>query len=425
MKSAKTSSEQQRLLERQRRQQERSQYQGVYASPSNSKSESENSAFDRAYHEARTFEILKDSSGHAVPLDRRYQFLQLLGFGSYGIVFKGKRPTPGSSNDTAVYAVKMLFSERPVRTGSGSAYDNINSGSGGDPAPVSQSAYRELENLIYLREVGAREHDPVVSYSSHFIAQVGDSALKFLRAAKTRYDEQQRILGVGNPRKFPSPFYSLTPASLEHFIEMNFVEGTTMFDFMQKGAAGYMSSLRVNAYIVYSSFAALAFLHALDFIHRDIKPSNLQLLPPISNPRVLILDVGLGCFTSSDNSRDTCAGSVGTPVYFAPERLNRQSASTATKADIIWYDVYAMALSLHDWSLGDFDPDYGSPAQKAGVYRLAKPYIVRGASPQFFRGGPPAIEHLMSTVLQSQHPMQSDEALALAQNMMLALHLPY
>ncbi|HEY6843507.1 MAG TPA: serine/threonine-protein kinase [Thermoanaerobaculia bacterium] len=74
---------------------------------------------------------------------------------------------------------------------------------------------------------------------------------------------------------------------------------------------------------------AIAVLHAHGIVHRDIKPSNIMIT---AEGRVVLLDFGLAIAIAADDSLDR-RSIVGTPGYMSPEQI---IASTPTAASD-WY----------------------------------------------------------------------------------------
>lgn len=93
---------------------------------------------------------------------------------------------------------------------------------------------------------------------------------------------------------------------------------------------------------------ALDKAHRLGIVHRDLKPENLFLTHRESGtPLVKILDFGIVKMLSEKSSTTQGGQLLGTPMYMAPEQINRESA-TITGAT----DRYALGLIAHKLLMG-------------------------------------------------------------------------
>ncbi len=79
---------------------------------------------------------------------------------------------------------------------------------------------------------------------------------------------------------------------------------------------------------------AIEVLHGAGIVHRDIKPSNVMVT---DDGRVVLLDFGVAKQMLTTDLQSTSA-LVGTPAYFAPERLQRTGARESSD----WYSVGVM-----------------------------------------------------------------------------------
>ena len=124
--------------------------------------------------------------------------------------------------------------------------------------------------------------------------------------------------------------------------------------------------------------------HSQSIVHRDVKPENIMLQTVAGNPDLVrILDFGLARFVEE---RTQTSVAMGTPIYMAPEQLDRRNIGP-------WTDLYVvgvMAFELltgrrpfpgrtHREILGKkLDPDYDPCAQIADL-------DVSELSAEFFR----------------------------------------
>jgi eukaryotic-like serine/threonine-protein kinase len=85
---------------------------------------------------------------------------------------------------------------------------------------------------------------------------------------------------------------------------------------------------------------ALAAAHSSRIVHRDVKPANI-LVDRLRRDGVYLADFGLGR-DLSDRSPAPLCGSIGTPLYMAPEKLLGRSS------DEVLCDVYALGVTLFE-----------------------------------------------------------------------------
>jgi predicted Ser/Thr protein kinase len=160
---------------------------------------------------------------------------------------------------------------------------------------------------------------------------------RFLREARTmarlRHPHAAMIFDAGN---LPDG---------RHFIIMEFVEGRTLSETLQReGRFSPERAVRIASDIC----DVLAEAHSLGIIHRDLKPSNI-----ILNERgVCVLDFGVAkvlATTSADISAThatTGSGAiVGTPRYMSPEQCMGQRVGVRS-------DLYSLGVLLYEMLAG-------------------------------------------------------------------------
>jgi serine/threonine-protein kinase len=126
-----------------------------------------------------------------------------------------------------------------------------------------------------------------------------------------------------------------------HYFVMEFVEGKTLADDLNKGHVfAEQKALDIIIHVAH----ALAHAHARGLIHRDVKPKNIM----ISNDgEVKLADMGLARETADMEAAQSEAGKAyGTPYYIAPEQI-RGSIDIDERADI-----YGLGATLYNMVTG-------------------------------------------------------------------------
>jgi serine/threonine protein kinase len=120
------------------------------------------------------------------------------------------------------------------------------------------------------------------------------------------------------------------------FIVMEYVEGTGLRDFMNRGASFDLAQV---AAVMTQLLQALDFAHERGVIHRDIKPANLILT---AAGTLKVADFGIARI---DTSSLTSLGMVmGTPSYMSPEQCQGLVVDRRTdlfSAGVVFYELVA------------------------------------------------------------------------------------
>ncbi len=137
--------------------------------------------------------------------------------------------------------------------------------------------------------------------------------------------------------------YAIIETHTMIYIVMELVEGGELFDhIVDKGCYDEQKARQVMRQIL----EALRHLHMLGIIHRDIKPENI-LCCDSDGVDVKIADFGLSnTFAPTSTLKSQC----GTPVYMAPEMLQRHSYTTSVdvwSAGIVLYIILSGSMPFY------------------------------------------------------------------------------
>ena len=133
-------------------------------------------------------------------------------------------------------------------------------------------------------------------------------------------------------------------------VVMEVAEGGELFDHIVK--AGCYSETNAR-HVMRQLLEALRHLHGMGITHRDIKPENI-LCTDANGLDIKLADFGLSSLAeASSMMRSQC----GTPIYMAPEMLQRRPYGAGVdvwSAGIVMYTVLSGTLPFYAENHGDF-----------------------------------------------------------------------
>jgi hypothetical protein len=147
---------------------------------------------------------------------------------------------------------------------------------------------------------------------------------------------------------------------------MEFIRGRTLSQILAtEGARGAREAALVGQELCH----ALAAVHGAGLVHRDVKAQNVM---REDGGRVVLMDFGAG-LTLSDGR--TSPGSVtGTPLYLAPEVLERGEASVRS-------DIYSLGVLLYHLVTNDYPVHGQTPAELIEARRQGRVRRLRDLAP--------------------------------------------
>jgi eukaryotic-like serine/threonine-protein kinase len=173
-------------------------------------------------------------------------------------------------------------------------------------------------------------------------------ALKLLPRAFTEHEDRVRRFaqearaasGLNHPNILT--IHEIGQADGEHFIAMEFVDGETLRQRLQRGRLNLDEALKIGT----QAAGALSAAHAAGIVHRDIKPDNIMLR---RDGYIKVLDFGLAKLVNHSRPLDhsaTQAGRVmGTVHYMSPEQALGQPLDHRT-------DIFSLGVVLYELATG-------------------------------------------------------------------------
>jgi len=119
------------------------------------------------------------------------------------------------------------------------------------------------------------------------------------------------------------------------------IDGSTLSEVIEEqGPMSAQEAARVGIDLC----RALAAVHAAGIVHRDLKPLNVM---RERGGRIVLLDFGLGVFTTDGRARDDASAIAGSPLFMAPEQILGEEVTPRT-------DIYALGVLLYHLATGKY-----------------------------------------------------------------------
>jgi serine/threonine-protein kinase len=194
-----------------------------------------------------------------------------------------------------------------------------------------------------------------------------DNADRVRRFAK----EARAASGLNHPNILT--IHEIGQADGEHFIAMEYVDGETLRQLLQRGPVSFGEAVRIGE----QAAGALSAAHTAGIVHRDIKPDNIMLR---RDGYIKVLDFGLAKLVNHSRPIEhsvTEPGRVmGTVHYMSPEQAIGEAVDPRS-------DIFSLGAVLHELATGQ---RLFQGKSEAAVYNsiLNKPLpSIPGAPPQF------------------------------------------
>lgn len=202
---------------------------------------------------------------------------------------------------------------------------------------------KSIGRFQILRELGRGAQSAVyLAYDPQLQREVAIKTLQFGTSDSKRnqslLDEARAVSNLHHPNIVP--IFEMGEQDSAPYLVFELVRGPTLGELIRR--EGKLSA--ANAADLMRQVAdALAQAHAAGIIHRDLKPSNI-LIDGSGKPRVM--DFGIAARLAPQAVGGMTAGLSGTPVYMAPEYVEKQAISPQL-------DIYAAGLLLLEMVSGE------------------------------------------------------------------------
>lgn len=141
--------------------------------------------------------------------------------------------------------------------------------------------------------------------------------------------------------------YELFETETEAALVLELLRGESLAVHLARGPIAFEAAIGILRAIA----RGLVATHDRGVVHRDLKPSNVFV--SVTGPRIRLLDLGLAAPTdiwkgATLTNLTGPTGSVGTPLYMAPERLFNEPLSERSPE----VDLWALGLLAHEMIAG-------------------------------------------------------------------------
>ncbi len=191
-------------------------------------------------------------------------------------------------------------------------------GKGGFGAVYSAEDVQLGNRLLAVKEMSQSSLNP---------QEIAEAAENFKREA--------HLLAALKHPNLPSIYEQFSEAG-RWYLVMDFIEGETLEEYLQKQPEGYLS-VEETLQLGLQLCTVLSYLHNRQppIIFRDLKPENIMLTP---EGNLYLIDFGIARHFKPGQTRDTIA--LGSPGYAAPEQYGK--AQTTARSDI-----YSLGATLY------------------------------------------------------------------------------
>ena len=251
---------------------------------------------------------------------------------------------------------------------------------------------------VYLAEDTSLDRQVALKFLPEDLQQDETARKRFLREAKS-------AAALDHP--YICNIFEVGKDEGKDFIVMEYVEGQTLKNRIQKGSLPLKDTLRIVSEIA----GALEKAHQKDIVHRDLKPSNIMLT---GEGHVKVMDFGLAKRVEPDevgSQEVTATGltktgmTMGTVPYMSPEQVRGQIVDTRS-------DIFSFGVILYQLLTGV------NPFLREHHADTASAILSQDPSPlsDHIKAVPDLLEHMLRKMLakpaedryQSVHELRTD-----------------
>ena len=201
--------------------------------------------------------------------------------------------------------------------------------------------------------------------------------------------------------------YELIETTDQTLIVMEFVEGETLADKLERGVPPLDATLLMGSEIA----EGLAAAHARGVVHRDIKPSNVMITP---HGHVKILDFGLAHEFDTEHAKRTTQTDVhsrtGSPAYMSPEQARGLEILPAS-------DLFSLGVVLYECLSGRLPFEGKTGYEYVGHLMTDKPAPLAPLAP----AAPFELVQLVERCLEKDPGWRPESAEAISRELRLML----
>jgi len=210
--------------------------------------------------------------------------------------------------------------------------------------------------------------------------------------SKQRFEREARAISSLNHPHICT-LYDIGTQDGVAFLVMEYMEGQTVADRLQKGALPIEQVLKIGIEVA----DALDKAHQHGIVHRDLKPGNIMLTKSgaklmdfgLAKPAQAAFIASAGVGTPTLSNRLTVEGTiVGTLQYMAPEQLEGKDADPRS-------DIFGLGAVLYEMATGQPAFQGKTPASIVASILGSEPTSIKTLEPT----SPPELDRLIRTAL--------------------------
>jgi serine/threonine protein kinase len=212
-----------------------------------------------------------------------------------------------------------------------------------DPTAIIGTPAADLPDFELLSELGrggmgivykARQKslDRIVA-----IKMLLSGHIKNERAVARFLAEARAAAGLDHPNIVG--IYQVGECPLGHFFAMEYIDGQTLQQVLDKQAAGKHLSVSSAVRLMIPIAEAVGFAHEKGIIHRDLKPGNIMI---DKFKRSVVMDFGIAKVKGKEGNLTGLGDIIGTPAYMPPEQTGEGIGEVGLHSD-----VYSLGAILY------------------------------------------------------------------------------